>query len=79
MELSKWLNLERGRAAALAVALGIKPPQVADWVTGKKPVPANHCQAIERWTNGAVTRMDLLPNDWRDYWPDLGDPAIPGV
>lgn len=33
----------------------------------------NRCVAIERATNGAVTRKDLRPHDWRDIWPELAE------
>nr|WP_144154496.1 YdaS family helix-turn-helix protein [Paraburkholderia sp. BCC1885] len=26
---------------------------------------------IERESGGAVTRLDLRPDDWRDIWPEL--------
>lgn len=29
------------------------------------------CVAIERFTNGVVSRCDLRPDDWREIWPDL--------
>ena len=31
----------------------------------------NRCVAIERATNGQVTRKDLRPHDWKDIWPEL--------
>lgn len=71
MELDQWVIQERGRQAALAGALGVKPPVVADWRTGKKSVPVPRCAAIERLTGGAVTRQELRPNDWSDIWPEL--------
>ncbi|CAN0620454.1 protein of unknown function [Burkholderia multivorans] len=44
---------------------------------------AGLCVAIERASNGAVTRRDLHPDDWRDIWPELaerlqtGGPPLP--
>lgn len=32
------------------------------------------CSAIERASDGAVTRQDLRPNDWQDIWPELQSP-----
>lgn len=32
-----------------------------------------YCVAIERATNGQVTRKDLRPDDWRLIWPELVD------
>jgi DNA-binding transcriptional regulator YdaS (Cro superfamily) len=31
------------------------------------------CLAIERTTNGAVTRRDLRPDDCASIWPDLAE------
>jgi len=55
----------------LAKALGVQPPSVSDWITGKKAVPLDRCTAIERATLGAVTRQDLRPDDWQEHWPEL--------
>lgn len=33
------------------------------------------CVAIERATDGAVTRQDLRPSDWQDIWPELVEKA----
>jgi len=30
-----------------------------------------YAAAIERATNGQVTRRDLRPHDWRSIWPEL--------
>ena len=34
------------------------------------------CVAIERESGGAVTRMALRPDDWREIWPEL-DESMP--
>lgn len=73
MKLNVWTNEQRGRSLGLANALGITPPVVSDWCTGKKGVPLERCAAIERATEGAVTRQDLRPDDWRDIWPELAE------
>ena len=64
-----------GSLSALARALGIKPPTVHQWADGSRPVPAQHCLAIERATSGAVTRADLRPDDYWLIWPDLPAPT----
>ena len=71
MDLPTWINQQHGRGKQLADALGIQPPVVSDWVTGKKAVPAARCQAIVRITGGLVTLQELRPDDWADYWPNL--------
>lgn len=77
MQLQIWANEERGRGLMLAKALGVQPPSVSDWITGKKAVPLERCTAIERATDGAVTRQDLRPDDWAQIWPELADAQVP--
>ena len=71
MNFKTWVNGQRGRSLAIAQALGVTPPVVSDWVTGKKGVPLERCVQIERATNGEVRRQDLRPHDWQDIWPEL--------
>lgn len=47
--------------------------QVRQWQHGygnRLPSPEN-CLAIERATDGVVTRKDLRPDDFFKIWPDL--------
>ena len=46
----------------LAVLVGVKPAFVSQWVTQRRPVPAERCIAIEKAANGQVTRYDLRPD-----------------
>lgn len=71
MKLQIWASKERGRGLLLAEALGVRPPSVSDWITGKKRVPVERCTAIERATGGEVTRRDLRPDDYLEIWPEL--------
>jgi DNA-binding transcriptional regulator YdaS (Cro superfamily) len=73
MNLKLWVESERGRAKALAEAIGVPPSFVSKIVKGEKSVPAEHCRAIERFTLGEVTCQDLRPNDWHKYWPELAE------
>lgn len=55
--------------------------QIRQWQHGyanRRPGPA-HCVAIERATNGAVTRRDLRPTDWHLIWPELAEPTAQEV
>lgn len=36
---------------------------------------AELCVAIERATEGAVSRRDLRPDDWERIWPELAEKA----
>lgn len=60
-----------GGLSILARIIGVKPPTVHQWITGKRPVPIERCAAIENATTGKVTRRDLRPNDWQEIWPEL--------
>lgn len=68
-----WVDGGRGRQAALAEKLGMKPSVVSSWLSGRRPVPVAHAAAIEILTAGAVTRREMFPNDWRRIWPELAD------
>lgn len=63
-----------GSQAGLAKAIDVAPAIVHQWRSGARPVPVQHCLAIERATSGAVTRRDLRPDDWHLIWPELGTP-----
>jgi DNA-binding transcriptional regulator YdaS (Cro superfamily) len=60
-----------GGQAGLSRVLGVTAAAVNQWIKGLRPVPPKHCLAIERATNGAVTRRDLRPDDCHLIWPDL--------
>ena len=62
-----------GGISKMAAVLGISGPTVSQWCTGIRPVPIERCVAIERATDGAVTRRDLRPDDWHEIWPELAD------
>lgn len=51
-----------GGTVALARKVGVRPATVSEWVSGRRPVPAERCLSIERATNGSVTRYDLRPD-----------------
>lgn len=71
MNLSDYLRAERGRQSALCKVIGAHAPDLSRWAQGARPVPPEHCVAIERATDGVVTRRDLRPDDWHRIWPEL--------
>jgi DNA-binding transcriptional regulator YdaS (Cro superfamily) len=71
MKLSEWLDLKRGRGAALAEAVGVSPVLISQWAKGPRDTPFERCVPIEQATNGEVTRRDLRPADWGAMWPEL--------
>lgn len=72
--LNDWLRSERGRAAALAKHLGVSQAFMSDMASGEKSIPIQHMSAIERFTDGAVTRQQMRPDDWASIWPELAEP-----
>lgn len=63
-------------ASRLAERLGFSPVLLSQWGTGKRQVPAEHCPAIERETNGAVRCEDLRPDvDWAVLRGTTTEPA----
>lgn len=67
-----------GSQAELARIMGVTPAMVNQLIKGHRPVPIEHCLAIERATNGQVTRQALRPDDFLKIWPDLArvDPVL---
>lgn len=76
MELATYFAEARGAQAKLARALGVPQSLPSAWAASdadkRRPVPVQHCLAIERATNGVVTRRDLRPDDWMLIWPEFG-------
>jgi len=58
MNLSDWLNAERGRAAAIAAHFGLTQPAVTHWRT--KGVPKKHMVAVRDFTGGEVSLEEML-------------------
>jgi len=68
-----------GNATRLANILGVSVQAVCFWRDGRRGIPAEKCTAIERATEGAVTRRDLRPDDWREIWPELEEQEAPNA
>lgn len=64
-----------GSQAALAKAIDVPAAMVHQWRSGIRPVAVQHCVAIERATDGQVSRRDLRPSDWHLIWPELATPT----
>lgn len=60
-----------GGVGRLAAAVGVRPSAVSNWLARNAMPSALFCAAIERATEGAVTRRDLRPDDWHLIWPEL--------
>ena len=64
---------DRGGIARLARQVGAQSQLMWQWSSGVRPVPIERCVSIERATDGAVSRIDLRPDDWHEIWPELAD------
>lgn len=81
MQLATYFAETRGAQAELARALGVPQSLPSAWAASdpekRRPVPVQHCLAIQRATNGAVTLRDLRPDDWQLIWPEPAEPQDP--
>jgi DNA-binding transcriptional regulator YdaS (Cro superfamily) len=59
MDLTAWLDAERGRATALAQLLGVTPAAVSQWKTNG--VPVVHMKTVRDFSGGAVTLEEMVP------------------
>jgi DNA-binding transcriptional regulator YdaS (Cro superfamily) len=71
MKFKTWVESEHGRAMALSRLIDVPPSFVSKMVSGEKAIPAQHCKAIEAFSDGQVTCQEMRPNDWHKYWPEL--------
>lgn len=68
-----------GSQQALAKAIDVSAALIHQWRSGIRPVPVQHCYAIEVATGGTVTRRDLRPDDWERIWPELAQQDTPAT
>ncbi len=69
--LDEFLKAKRGRASALAKRLGISDSYLSQIVSGLRPMPVELCPDAEKFTKGAVSRVDCRPDDGHRIWPEL--------
>lgn len=75
-KLLAYLNsLSKEARLAFAVACGTSEGYMRKAASCGQVFGAAMCVAIERHSNGQVTRQDLRPIDWRDNWPELAERA----
>lgn len=72
MRLKEYLTAKRGRYTQMAAFLNVSRGFVSMMANQKKPVPIKTAIGIERFTNGVVSRKDLVSN-WNEIWPELKD------
>lgn len=61
--------------AAFAEKVGTTAGHLTNFSYGYTKLAPKVCVAIEKVTNGTVTRKDLCPDDWQLNWPELDKPT----
>mgnify|MGYP003352363336 FL=1 len=57
--------------SGLARDLGLRRQNIQGWKTNG--IPARYCPQLEQMTGGKVSRKEMRPNDWMQFWPELGE------
>lgn len=65
MKLIDYLDSSKISQATFARQIGVTQGRVSQWLSGDA-IPAERCVAVERITNGAVSRVDLRPDIFGD-------------
>jgi DNA-binding transcriptional regulator YdaS (Cro superfamily) len=74
MDLKTYLStLERGGPSRLAEVLDVSISFLSQMAAGTSAISPARCVAIEKATQGMVTRKDLRPDDWHLIWPELSE------
>lgn len=59
MNITDWLEAEKGRAAALAAHFGRTPAAISQWKTNG--VPLDFMKSVRDFTGGVVTLEEMVP------------------
>lgn len=60
-----------GGVTKLAAQIGVGQSVISNWRARDSVIDPLLCTAIERVTEGKVSRKDLRPDDWPEIWPEL--------
>ena len=71
MNLTSWLEAEKGRSALLAAHFGVSPGAVSQWK--KNGVPLNNMKALREFTGGMVSLEEMVP----DTLSTIPAPVVP--
>jgi DNA-binding transcriptional regulator YdaS (Cro superfamily) len=74
MNLTTYLQTTGLNKAAFAREIGISSALLYQVENGIRKMPPKHCPAVEKATDRQVSRRDLRPDDWHQYWPELAEP-----
>jgi DNA-binding transcriptional regulator YdaS (Cro superfamily) len=59
MNLTAWLEAEKGRSVALAAHFGVTPAAVSQWK--ENGVPLDRMKAVRDFTGNAVSLEEMVP------------------
>ena len=59
MNITEWLEAEKGRASALSAHFGRTPAAISQWKTNG--VPLDLMKEVRDFTSGAVTLEEMVP------------------
>lgn len=80
MDLRSFLkSLPVVERQTLAHALGKSLWRLNNLAYGRSKPSPKLAVAIERTTNGAVSRKDIYPDDWAEIWPELVPSGKPNI
>jgi DNA-binding transcriptional regulator YdaS (Cro superfamily) len=57
--------------SGLARDLGLRRQNVQGWKSNG--IPPKYCPQLEQMTGGKITRKEMRPEDWKCFWPELGE------
>lgn len=60
MDITTWLEAEKGRASAMAAHFGKTPAAISQWKTNG--VPLDLMKAVREFTGNAVTLEEMVPD-----------------
>ena len=68
MKLNEYLDKNSISKSDFAKSIDVSAGMLSQWLSSHRPIAPAQCIAIERITNGQVTRQELR-DDWQDIWP----------
>ena len=72
MDLKTFINsMDAARREHFATEAGTTLGHLRNVMYGYSPAAPAMAVAIERLSDGQVTRQELRPTDWADIWPEL--------
>lgn len=71
MKLAEYLSKNQISQDEAGKAVSVSAGRIGHFSRGEDLPPPKICVRIEKWTGGQVSRRELRPNDYLDFWPEL--------